>query len=123
MAEQTILAVQFRLQPGSGHKEVFKQHLLTLFNILATEPAFVSAILHENLDRPEEILIYEIWHEGREEFLRTEMTKPYREPFEQLLAEFGIDRRVDWLTPIAEWGSTLTMAPHPSGRKGQAVTG
>ena len=109
MSEQIIILARFRFKPGSAHQDTFKQHLLALFNTLAQEPAFVSAILHENLDHPDEFLIYEIWHESREQFLREEMTKSYRQSFEQLLIEYDIDRSIDWLTPIAAWGSSLKM--------------
>jgi len=107
---QIILLVRFRLQSGGSDKELFKQHLIDLFNTLAEEPAFVNAIIHENLNHPTEFMVYEIWNTERDQFLIEEMTKPYRKFYENVLIELGIEREVDWLVPVAEWGSTLTDA-------------
>ncbi len=108
MSPQTILAVRFRLAHVERDKEIFKQHLITLFDILAAEPAFVSAVIQEDLDHSNEVVVHERWNVSRERFLKEEMTKPYRGFYEQLLVKLGIEREVQWLQPFADWDGRLT---------------
>ena len=69
MSEQIMNLARFGLNPAALIKTL-SNSICSRLQHLAQEPAFVSAILHENLDHPDEFLIYEIWHVGWEQFLR-----------------------------------------------------
>jgi hypothetical protein len=67
---------------------------------MSAEPSFVNSVVHRNLDKPDELVVYETWLGTRESWLRDEYTRPYRKPYEDALAELIGDRSVDWLVPI-----------------------
>jgi quinol monooxygenase YgiN len=98
MQDRIVLVVRFQTKPGK--KEQFLQRLNTLVEAMSAESNFVNAILHQNVDEPNEIVIYETWRGTRESWLRDEFPRPYRKPYEQVLSELIDDRSVDWLTPI-----------------------
>ena len=98
MQDKVVLVVRFQTKPGK--KEQFLQQLNTLVETMSAESNFVNAILHQNVDEPNEIVIYETWIGTRKSWLRDEFPRPYRKPYEQVLSELIDDRSVDWLTPI-----------------------
>lgn len=114
MSEHIVLYVSFRVRPG--RKEEFLAHLYKTIEDMKFEPAHVNTLVHENLDRPNEIVLYEIWHGTRESWLREEMPRDYRAPYEAGLAALIEERTVHWLIPKREWGSALLSRPrgeHP----------
>lgn len=109
--EQCVLIVTFNPRPGQ--KEAFRLHLYRLVNAMKAEPHFVNTIVHEDLDHPDRLVLYEIWSGSRERWQSEEPQKPYRTTYEQGLSDLLADRTVQWMTPVAEWGSSLT--PHAKG--------
>lgn len=105
---QIILNIRFKVKPGK--KEEFRKQLFTLADIMSNETNFVNAIIHDDMDQSEDIVIYEIWKGTQESWLQEEFPKPYRKEYEGVLSELLTDRIVSWLIPIAEWGSNLTGA-------------
>ncbi len=105
MSQKVVICVHFKTKPGK--KQEFRDHVIKTIEAMKSEPAFVNTIIHDHLDRQDEIVLYEIWHGTRDNWFKEEMPRPYRRPYEDGLAELIEERRVDWLTPTAEWGSTL----------------
>ena len=81
------------------------------------EPSFVRSVVHENVENPDEVVVYETWKGTRESWLAEEYPRPYRKPYEDSLAELVADRSVAWLSPI-----TGPAAPHPPGSIGADQT-
>ena len=104
--EQCVLVVTFDALPG--RKEAFREHLYTLVREMSREPFFVNTIVHDDLDRPDRLVLYEIWTGTRERWQRDEPRKPYRRSYEQGLSDLLAERAVHWMVPVAEWGSRLT---------------
>jgi quinol monooxygenase YgiN len=102
---KVVLCVRFRTKPGQ--KEVFRKHLYRAINAMKEEKAFVNTIVHDFIDEPNDLLLYEIWHGTRDSWMREEFTRPYRQPYESIVTELIEERTVNWLTPVGEWGSTL----------------
>lgn len=106
---QVILNIRFKIKPGM--KETFRESLFELTNNFRNEPAFVNAIVSDDIDSPDDLIIFEIWQGTRESWMQEEFTKPYRKKYEETLASLINDRIVSWLEPIGEWGSQLTNVP------------
>ncbi|HEX9461212.1 MAG TPA: antibiotic biosynthesis monooxygenase [Alphaproteobacteria bacterium] len=99
MPDKIVLVVRFQTKPGK--KEQFlKHHLSKLLDTMSAEANFVNVIVHNNLEKPNELVVYETWIGTRETWLRDEFPRPYRKPFEQVLSELVDERSVDWLTPV-----------------------
>jgi quinol monooxygenase YgiN len=98
MQDRIVLVVRFRTKPGK--QDLLLGHLDKLVQTMSAERHFVNAVVHRNVDRPDEIVVYETWLGTRETFLKDEFPRPYRKPYEQILPELVEDRSVDWLTPI-----------------------
>ncbi|QGQ97683.1 antibiotic biosynthesis monooxygenase [Paenibacillus psychroresistens] len=106
--QQIVLNIRFKTIPGK--KEEFRTQLSSLIQVMSVEKAFISAILADDLDQPDDLVIYEIWQGTRDSWLQEEFTKPYRKDYEGILGELIEDRSVSWLEPMGEWGSMLTKA-------------
>jgi len=98
-----VLSIKFTTTPGN--KEEFKNMLVDLFHAISEEPTFISAVLHEGIQQPNDILVYETWDETVENFLTVQMTKPYRIPYEEALTKLKVTREPAVYTPFARWGA------------------
>ncbi len=108
MTEQIALIVTF--DPKPGREEEFKRHLFSLVEQMSQEPHFQNTIVHDELDTENRIILYEIWAGTRDRWLAEEPSKPYRRAYEAGLDDLLRERRVQWLMPSAEWGSSLIEA-------------
>ena len=69
--------------------------------MIETVPELKLAILHEGLDRPEEIMLYEEWDSTKAEFLAHEAPKPYRAAYGEETAHLIAERGdLEWLSPV-----------------------
>ncbi|WP_218937597.1 putative quinol monooxygenase [Bacillus sp. AFS059628] len=57
--KNVILYRRFRIK--SGKKEEFKEPLSANMRAMEHELAFVSAVLSDNIDNPNEVTLFEIW--------------------------------------------------------------
>lgn len=101
------LVLSIKFITNAENKEAFKQILIELFNEISKEPGFVNAVLHEGIQKPEEILVYETWNETADHFLKVQMLKPYVIRFEQVLEELKVIREPGVYTSFAQWGTNL----------------
>lgn len=106
--QQIVLNIRFKTKPGK--KEEFRTQLSSMIQVMSVEKAFISAILADDVDQPDDLVIYEIWQGTRDSWLQEEFTRPYRKDYEGTLGELIEDRIISWLEPKGEWGSTLTKA-------------
>lgn len=83
----------------------FKEELLKLFAIIEGEDNFVSSILHQNLQKEEEYLVYEVWNDNTEHFMNVQMKKPFVLEWEQLLVDMNIQRDPAVYHPIGKFGA------------------
>jgi quinol monooxygenase YgiN len=86
----------------SGAKDTVVDKLANLVQLVVGQvPALKLAILHEGLDQPEEIMLYEEWDETKAGFLADEAPKPYRTAYREETAHMIAERGdLEWLSPI-----------------------
>lgn len=101
--EQFTLTVKFTA--NTENKEKFKQELLNLFETINKEENFISAILHQNIQKQEEFLVYETWNDNIEHFMNVQLKKPYALEWEKLLDKMDIQREPAVYTPFGKFGS------------------
>ena len=101
MANQIVLIVRFYVNAAS--KRLFLEKLKELFENIRREHTFVNASLQEDIEHPEQLLVYELWQETRESFLKNQMTKSYRSAFERAILNLKVVRTPQWLKPLAAW--------------------
>lgn len=101
--EQFTLMIKFTAT--KENHEQFKEKLLKLFTIIKGEPNFVSSILHQNMQKEEEYMVYEVWNDNIENFLNARMEKPFVLEWEKLLVEMDIKREPIVYTPIGRFGA------------------
>jgi quinol monooxygenase YgiN len=101
MSDQVALIVKLRV-PENG-RNLLRESLIQLFGIMKDEPTFLTATLHDDLDDPGLLVVYETWQETRESFLANQMSKPYRSEYEKSIVNLHVERTGHWLTPIASW--------------------
>ncbi|WP_342415042.1 antibiotic biosynthesis monooxygenase [Paenibacillus sp. FSL R10-2782] len=77
--ENVILYIRFKIK--SEKKEGFKELLSANMRAMEHEPAFVSAVLSDDIDNSNEVTLFEIWKGTKESWLKEELPKPYRKTF------------------------------------------
>ncbi|RDJ98560.1 antibiotic biosynthesis monooxygenase [Paraburkholderia lacunae] len=92
------LYVRFKLFPST--KPLFVPHLAELMKTMATEPTFVSAVLSEDTDAPDDLVLFEVWNGTPEEWLSDQPQKPYRAVYDDATKGFVADKEVRFLFPI-----------------------
>ncbi len=92
----------FRVVSEAGAKETVVSKLSDLVAlVIGRVPELKLAILHEGIDHPEEIMLYEEWDGTKEGFLADEAPKPYRAAYREETANLIADRGdLEWLSPI-----------------------
>ncbi|WP_342719661.1 antibiotic biosynthesis monooxygenase [Bacillus paramycoides] len=70
--------------------------------------AFVSAVLSDDIDNPNDVTLFEIWKGTKESWLVEELPKPYRNTYENKLVDLIDERIISYLTPTNEWRTNLT---------------
>ena len=92
----------FRVVPDAGAKDKVVAKLANLVELVVGQVAALKlAILHEGLDRPLEIMLYEEWDDTKEGFLANEAPKSYRTAYRDETADLVAERGdLEWLSPI-----------------------
>ena len=101
MSDKITLIVRFELQEAV--KAEFVSRLKEVFAHIEREESFVEASLQQDLEDPQSLLVYEVWRETPESFMKNQMTKEYRKGFELAIVDLKVDRTPSWYTSLAEW--------------------
>ncbi|MFC4209776.1 antibiotic biosynthesis monooxygenase [Pedobacter lithocola] len=101
--EQLTLIIKFTASKENHIK--FKEELLKLFALIECEENFVSAILHQNMQKEQEYTVYEIWNDNVGHFLDVQMKRPFVLEWEKLLVDMDIKRDPLVYIPIARFGT------------------
>jgi quinol monooxygenase YgiN len=76
VSTKCVLLLRYKLKPGVSQQ--FRKLLKDVLEECIKEPAFLTYTLHTYPDRPDEVMLYEVWAGTRERFRQEEMKKPYR---------------------------------------------
>ena len=101
----SALSLKFKVKPGL--KLALLSELKTILDLCAREPEFVTAILNENPNQPDELFLFEIWRGTPEDFARVQGPKPYRQAYLEHSKPLLESVNVEWLAPTQEWGTKL----------------
>ena len=100
MSTKCVLVLHYKLKPGASQQ--FRKLLKDVLEECIKEPAFLTYTLHSYRDRPDEVMLYELWAGIRERFLQEEMNKPYRRPFTEEQKLYVERVEVDRSIPVEE---------------------
>jgi quinol monooxygenase YgiN len=101
MLDKITLVVRFRMKESA--KKEFTAKMRDIFAHIVKEKTFVQASLVQDMRDPKNILIYEVWNESPESFMKNQMSRAYRAGFEKMIVDLKIDRTPAWYSTIAEW--------------------
>jgi quinol monooxygenase YgiN len=101
--KQLTLAIKFTAT--TENREQFKQTLKDLFHTISSEKNFINATISEGLQNPNEFFVYETWNDNIEDFLNTQMKRPYVVAFEKSLELMSVKREPAAYTPLAHFGT------------------
>lgn len=101
MNEEMVLVVRLRVEKSA--RNVLRDHLIELFDRIGDEDTFISATVMEDIQDPEQLLVYEVWRETLESFLANQMSKPYRSKYEKLILDLKVERTPQLLKAVGSW--------------------
>jgi quinol monooxygenase YgiN len=101
MSDKITLIVRFKLQEAT--KAEFVGRLKELFAQIEREATFIEASLQQDIEDQSSLLVYEVWHETPESFMKNQMTREYRKGFEQAIVDLKVQRTPSWYTTLAGW--------------------
>lgn len=101
MSDKITLIVRFKLEESA--KTEFVSQLKEVFAHIEREETFIEASLQQDRENPTSLLVYEVWRETPESFMKDQMTKEYRKAFEQAIVDLKVKRIPAWYTSLAEW--------------------
>ena len=101
MSDKITLIVRFKLEETA--KGEFVSQLKELFDQIEREETFIEASLQQDLENPASILVYEVWRETPESFMKNQMTREYRNGFEQAIVDLKVERTPSWYVSLGEW--------------------
>ncbi|KQS36207.1 putative quinol monooxygenase [Pedobacter sp. Leaf194] len=99
------LALSIKFIATDENREEFKNILIDLFNVIASEEKFIDASIAEEMENPNSIIVYETWNTTVSEFMEQQMTRAYRIPFEKALVSLDVKREPKVFFTIQEWKS------------------
>src|ERR1700740_3076204 len=80
--KRTVILVSLPVKPEA--RETFRKMLSEIGEHIGEETSFISALIHEDMDDPDTIVLYETWAGSRDELLE-QLTRPYRRAYEAAL--------------------------------------
>ena len=96
MSETVSFVVRLPAKPE--HRVRMRAMLMHVVDTMAREPDFINTWVHEDLDDPDTLVLYETWACSREYFIAHHLAKPYRQEYEAALPELlKAERTIDFL--------------------------
>jgi len=102
----TALSLHYHVKPGK--REAILVEIKGILDRCAQEPEFITGIVHETAERPNEFVFYELWRGTRADFDAIQGPKPYRKAYMGNVKQYIEKVDVEWNSPILEWGTNLT---------------
>jgi quinol monooxygenase YgiN len=102
----TSLGIHYYIK--DRHRDTVLSKLKGVIDLYAKEPEFISAIISESPERPNQFALQELWRGTRADFDAVPGIKPYRKAYLADVKQYLEKVNVKWNTPIAKWGSRLS---------------
>ncbi len=92
-------------------RERMRKMTFDVLDAMSKEPDFINTWVHEDLNDPDMLVIYENWACSRDHFLQHHLNQPYRKAFEAALPEMlSHERRIEFLKGIRSYPGRLLSA-------------
>lgn len=101
----TTLNLRYTVKPGA--REPLLKEIQEILALCEKEPEFVAGFLQETAERPNELLLFEIWRGSREEFIRVQGPKEYRKAYIANSKQYVESVEAIFSAPFLEWGTQL----------------
>jgi quinol monooxygenase YgiN len=82
-----------------------RRGLTEVVDRMRAEDSFIDAVISEDLDHPDVLVMYETWLGSRESWFHDEYPRSYRAHYEGVIGDLVESRSVEWLTPLTSWYS------------------
>jgi len=102
----TSLGIHYYIK--DGRRDAVLSRLKGVIDLCTKEPEFINAIISESPERPNQLVLQELWCGTRTDFDAVQGVKPYRKAYLADVKQYLEKVEVEWNTPIVEWGSRLT---------------
>ena len=91
-----------RLKPGAEARDAVLKELFKLNEVaLRFQPALMTSVVHENLDNPDSLMLYEEWNWPKERIIAEELPKSHRAAFRKVTDPYLAYRQdLEWLKPM-----------------------
>ncbi len=102
MSDTVSFVVTLSAKPETSAR--MRELLFDVVNAMAKEPDFINTWVHEDLNDPNTVVLYETWACSKEEFLARHLSKPYRQSYEAVLPDLlAKPRTIDFMKIIAAY--------------------
>src|SRR6266851_3022394 len=108
MTQRATTALSLHYHVKAGKREAVLVEIKGVLTRCAQEPEFITGIVHETPERPNEFVFYELWRGTRADFDAIQGPKPYRKAYMENVKPLIEKVDVEWNSPILEWGTNLT---------------
>jgi quinol monooxygenase YgiN len=102
MKDGFAAVVRLKIKPGKVDR--IKALLVEVGDAMSAETEFVHAWVHEPIDDPASLVIYEAWSCDIDYFMQNLFSKPYRKTYEEELSEaLEEERRIEVLNYVKSY--------------------
>jgi quinol monooxygenase YgiN len=97
-----------RLPTKPEQRDRMRELLFDVLDNMAREPDFINTWVHEDLNDPDTLVLYETWACSREHFIAHHLAKPYRAQYEAALPDLlSAERSIDFLKMVRAYPNGL----------------
>ena len=97
-----------QLPTKAEQRDRMRAMLIDVLDTMAHEPDFINAWVHEELNDPDTLVVYETWACSRDYFIVHHLAKPYRQEYEAALPELlSAERRINFPTVLKAYPERL----------------
>ena len=109
MSDTVSFIVKLPTRPEK--REQMRAMLFGIADSMASEPDFINTWIHEDLNDPDTLVLYESWACSREYFIEHHLAAPYRTSYEAALPHLlSAPRTIDFLKSIRAYPTRLIAA-------------
>ncbi len=96
-----LISFIVRLPTQRAKREEMRSKLFAVLDRMAQEPDFINTWVHEDINEPDTLVLYETWACTREFFMSHHLNQPYRQQYEAALPQLlSKERSIEFLKPI-----------------------
>ena len=96
-----LISFIVRLPTQPAKRDEMRSKLFAVLDRMAQEPDFINTWVHEDVNAPDTLVLYETWACSQAYFVSHHLTQPYRQDYEAALPGLlSKDRSIEFLKPI-----------------------